>query len=323
MSVANAAIAKEAVKKAKNKTEKPICQEDRLRNLDNRPPEMQLKLGLACAADGKTVVCDRYMAYPLSVSPVFRLEANGSGLEPELERRAYLYRMNTSPGLLAGDKLGMAVNLAAGCELYLTDQAATKVHTMPVLGSQAVVMYDITVEEAATLEFLPEPLILFADAQLKQTTTVVLHESAGLTLGEIVLPGRLARGEMYMFREYLSRIRVATPEGRVWFIDAMKLLGQENCFAESALFATYPVLGTLLLVLPAAVATTENLNRLNGRIDSLSVDGLELACSTLPGDRGLFVRAISATTRDMQAAFKTAAGFVRSIRNQPSLPYSL
>ena len=80
------------------------------------------------------------MAYPLSVSPVFRLEENGSG---ESLKRAYLYRMNTSPGLLAGDRLAMNLQLSAGAELYLADQAATKVHSMPE--AQARVDYRIEV----------------------------------------------------------------------------------------------------------------------------------------------------------------------------------
>ena len=67
------------------------------------------------------------MAYPLSVSPIFRLEENGHATSAD---RAYLYRMNTSPGLLAGDRLGISLQLAAGAQLYLADQSALKVHTM-------------------------------------------------------------------------------------------------------------------------------------------------------------------------------------------------
>ncbi|MEL6605262.1 MAG: urease accessory protein UreD [Cyanobacteria bacterium J06614_10] len=92
---------------------------------------------------------DRYMAYPLSVSPIFRLEDNGRSASPAQQQRAYLYRMNTSPGLLAGDSLEMSIRLDAGSSLYLADQAATKVHTMPVAGidkaTSASVHYHIEV----------------------------------------------------------------------------------------------------------------------------------------------------------------------------------
>lgn len=260
------------------------------------------------------------MAYPLSVSPIFRLEENGS---VSSSNRAYLYRMNTSPGLLAGDTIGMSLQLGEKAQLFLADQSATKVHTMPQ--AQATVDYRLEVGSSATLEFLPEPLILFEDSTLTQTTEVIMHATASLSLGEIILPGRLARGEVYQFHQYLSRLQVKSPEGRMWFAETMKLLGKSNRFAQSALFASGAVLGSLVLILPEAVATSENLMALSTAIDSLAgADGsMEVASSVLPGGRGLFVRAIAQTTREMQACFKSAINCVRQLRGQLPLPYSV
>lgn len=294
--------------------------------IEKRKRDTQLVLGLRCAGSGKTVVSDRYMAYPLSVSPVFRLDANNNPNDTDAQKRVYLYRMNTSPGLLAGDKLSMSICLEADSELCLLDQAATKVHVMPEQQA-AEVNYTITVGAGATLEFLPEPLILFADAMLKQTTEITVDATAGLSLGEIVLPGRIARGEVYEFREYFSRIRVKGTDGDFWFVENMKLLGRANRFAADALFASGKisgkVLGTLLLILPEAVASAQALAQLSADIEQFSEDSFELACSVLPDERGLFVRVIAQTTREMSAGFKSALGCVRSLRNQPPLPYSL
>ena len=280
----------------------------------------QLALALGCDRAGKTVLTHRYMAYPLSVSPIFRLE-------PGHPSRAYLYRMNTSPGLLSGDAIDVSLQLAAGSQLYLADQSATKVHTMSHLEARASLAYSIELGEEATLEFLPEPLILFADAALTQTMEIVVHKSAGLSLGEIILPGRLARGEVYQFRQYLSRIRVRSAEGKILFVEAMNLSGRDNRFAQRALFATGQVLGSLILILPAAIATAENLAALSRNIellaDSETANSLSLASSVLPGDRGLFVRAIASTTRELQSCFRSAVNYVRKLRNQAQLPYSI
>ncbi len=278
----------------------------------------QLSLKLDADA-GKTVLSHRYMAYPLSVSPVFRLEEN------EFGARAYLYRMNTSPGLLAGDKIGMSLQLTAGAQLYLAEQAATKVHTMPALASQAVVNNWIEVGDRATLEFLPEPLILFTDSAIIQNTEITVHATSGLTLGEIILPGRLARGEVYQFRQYLSRLQVSSPDGKVWFAETMRLLGQDNRFAKSALFASGAVLGSLVLILPEAIATPKNLADLSATIDKLAEpdSSVDIASSVLPEGRGLFIRAMAQTTREMQACFRGAVNGVRKLRGQPQLPYSI
>ena len=279
-------------------------------------PTEQLTLKLAQNERGNTVLRHRYMAYPLSVSPVFRLEEADSG-------RAYLYRMNTSPGLLANDALNLSFELGEGSQLFLADQAATKVHTMPMVGTRATLSYRVEVGDRATLEFLPEPLILFTDAELIQTTDITLHDRAALCWGEIILPGRLASGEAYRFRQCQSRVQIKSQSGSRWFIDAMRLMGKSNRFAESALFASGKVLGTLLLVLPEEDATMRRLAELSGIVDALSSDTLEIASSVLPKERGLLVRSLSQTTREMQASFKTAVNAVRSLRGEAPLPYSV
>lgn len=300
------------------------------RPLKEQSAQHQLALGLACDASGKTSLQHRYMAYPLSVSPVFRSEENGTAASLE---RAYLYRMNTSPGLLAGDRIGISLKLAEGAQLYLADQSATKVHTMPELGAEASVTYEIEVGDRATLEFLPEPLILFTASSLSQTTDIVISPTGGLSWGEIILPGRLARGEVYAFRECWSRLRVRSPDRTLWFSETMKLTGkdnaQENALVQNPLFASGPVLGSLILILPEAIATSANLKALSAEIDALAsqqlVEGssLNLASSALPGGRGLFVRAMAETTREMQAGFKAAVNCVRSLRSESPLPYSV
>ncbi len=280
----------------------------------------QLALKLERAASGKTILSHRYMAYPLSVSPVFRLEENGTAASTQ---RAYLYRMNTSPGLLANDALRISLQLASGSQLYLADQSATKVHTMPEGDAQATVDYQIELGDRTTLEFLPEPLILFTDSALKQQTNITIHPTAALSLGEIVLPGRLARGESYQFRQYFSRLRVSNPQGQLWFAEAMKLLGKENRFVQASLFSSGPVLGTLVLILPEAIATPQALKTLSTQVDALETDSLNLASTILPQGRGLFVRAMAQTTREMQSGFKAAVNYVRTLRGEALLPYSL
>ena len=278
----------------------------------------QLSLSLGCNAAKQTVLHRRYMAYPLSVSPLFRREEGTS-------RRAYLYRMNTSPGLLAGDSIGNSIQLAPESQLYLADQSATKVHQMPEVGTHASVNYRVSLAADSMLEFLPEPLILFEDADLEQTTEIVMHSEASVCWGEIVLPGRLARGEHYQFRRYLNRTKISSLDGKLWFAETMKLQGKGNRFVQSPLFASGAVLGTLILVLPGAIATLQNLKMLSTQIDALETDSpsLNLASSVLPGDRGLFVRVMSDTTREIQTCFKQALNYVRALRGQNPLPYGL
>jgi urease accessory protein len=274
-----------------------------------------LELGLKCDRIGQTIVSHQYVAYPLSVSPVFRLDDDFDS------HRAYVYVMSTSPGLLAGDELNVSLQLAAKSSLYLTDQAATKVHSMPIAGSKATTNYDIEIGEGATLEFVPEPLILFADAALEQTTNIKIHPTGTLVLSEIILPGRLARGEFYQFHHYLSRLKVMSTSGELWFTDAMYLEGKLNPFNDSHLFASSPVLGSLFVVLPET-----NLELLSASVEDLEAancSNLTVASSILPHGKGLLIRAIASGTHELKIYLKYALNCVRRSSHQPPLPYSL
>lgn len=83
--------------------------------------------------------------------------------------------MNSSPGLLAGDRIKMNLDLGANTGLYLTEQAATKVHAMPQPETIASIDFHITIGEAATLELIPEPIIFYQDAALTQKTKIAMH----------------------------------------------------------------------------------------------------------------------------------------------------
>ena len=274
-----------------------------------------LELRLKRDRIGQTIVSHQYAAYPLSVSPVFRLDGDFDS------HRAYLYAMSTSPGLLAGDELNASLQLAANSSLYLTNQAATKVHSMPIAGTKATTNYDIEIGEKATLEFVPEPLILFADAALEQTTNIKIHPTGTLVLSEVILPGRLARGESYQFHHYLSRLQVMSTSGELWFTDAMYLEGKLNPFINSHLFTSSPVLGSLFVVLPEA-----NLEALSASVEDLEAancSDLTVASSILPHGKGLLIRAIASGTHELKTYLKYALNCVRRSSHQPPLPDSL
>jgi urease accessory protein len=273
-----------------------------------------LELGLKCDRFGKTILGHQYTAYPLRVSRVFYLD------DADFQR-AYLYVMSTSPGLLAQDELNVSLQLADHTSVYLTEQAATKVHSMPIAGSKAKTNYEIEIGEGATLEFVPEPLILFADATLEQTISIKIHPTGRLFLSEMILPGRLARGEFYQFNHYFSRLQVSSTCGELWFTDAMRLDGKGNPFTQTNLFACSPVLGNVIVVLPE-----NNLELLSKNVEDLEAancSGLTVASSILPRNKGLLIRAMASGTHELKKFLKNALNCVRRSIDQPLLPNDL
>ncbi|AFY36705.1 Urease accessory protein ureD [[Leptolyngbya] sp. PCC 7376] len=271
-----------------------------------------LEVVLKCDRLDQTIVTHQYTSYPLRLSGVFRLDR----ADPH---RAYLYITNTSPGLLAGDELNVSVTLEAGASLHLTDQSATKIHAMPIAETKAKSHLQISVAEGASLEFVPEPLILFADSSLEQTTQIQLHNDAELFWSEIVLPGRLARGECYDFTHYFNRLEITSDSGERWFRDSIHLDGKDNLFKDSELFAAKRVLANIVIVQPNV-----DLEVLSQKLETLDmVNGSELivSSSTLPDERGLLVRILANKTLEIKKYLKYALNCVRSCGDRPSLPY--
>ena len=271
-----------------------------------------LELNLKCDRTNKTICAHQYTTYPLRLSTVFRLDGANTN-------RAYLYTMNTSPGLLAKDELKMSLQLEDNTNLYLTDQAATKVHPMPNEHSQATVDYQIELRREANLELVPEPIILYSDAALTQNISIKLDRTAKLFLSEIILPGRLAKGESYQFRYYFNRLKLTDLTGKLLFTDAIHLQGKSNLFKDNKLFAPLPIMGNAIAVYPAL--DIELLSKELEAIQVTNFPNLMVATSILPSDCGLLIRAFANKTIQLKQYFKLALEHIRNLVNQPVLPY--
>ncbi|ACK72778.1 Urease accessory protein UreD [Gloeothece citriformis PCC 7424] len=252
----------------------------------------------------------QYTAYPLGISRLFRRDGNHS-------HRGYLYITSMSPGLLANDHLTLSLNLTANTQLFLTDQSATKVHPMPISGSKASNDYDIEIGERAFLEFIPHPIILFKQASFEQKIKIKCHPKGQVFWSEIIIPGRLTRGEFYDFNYYFNRLEVTGLEGELWFTEAMRLEGKDNPFKTDHLFASCPILGNIIIIFPP-----QNLQLLKEKLEKFEpVNGwdLKIGTSILPQHKGLLVRAIANNTEEFKTYLKYAVNCVRYLNHHPML----
>lgn len=266
---------------------------------------------VGCDRQGQTFVAQQYTTYPFRLSRTFRLDEGG-------DRRAYLYLMNSAPGIFGGDRLTLNLTVAPNSNLYLTDQAATKVHKM-LDSTVAHLDWHITVGAAANLEFVPEPLILYADAQLHQSTTITLEASSSLFLSEIIVPGRLARSEYYRFVEYRNRLHVRSTAGNLLFRDNMHLLGQSNPFKDSIFFTKYPLIANIYMVLP-----TVNLNQFSQLLTenlALKLPNLLIGISQLPNCNGLLIKVMGDRVETIQSYIYRVLSSVRKVHGDLDLPH--
>ncbi|OCT16619.1 hypothetical protein A8709_08050 [Paenibacillus pectinilyticus] len=158
---------------------------------------------------GLTQLIHKYHASPLKIAKTFRYEnetfladANAAPMD-----QLGVYMMDCSPGLMAGDHYDISVRLEEGARVFLTNQSFTKVH--PSLGMEGSTQRQtLRLEAAALLEYIPEPLMLYKDANLFAETEVHLAKGSALIFSDVICPGRTQRGEIFQYSRYANRMKV-------------------------------------------------------------------------------------------------------------------
>jgi urease accessory protein len=130
--------------------------------------ELQFHVG-----GGRTRLGRQRVPYPLHVTRPFYLD-------PKRPDIATLYLQSASGGLYCGDRLTLAIGVAAGAAAHVTTQSATIVHD--ARGQAAALTTSITVGTGGFLAYTPDPLVLFPGAAIESATDIVLAEGASALL---------------------------------------------------------------------------------------------------------------------------------------------
>lgn len=258
--------------------------------------EGELRLSFA-RRGGRTVLAENYSRPPLQVMRA-------------IEDRAgclCVYLLSPTGGIVQGDRYGIQISVGANSHALFTTQSATKVYRMPEGCAEQYIR--IEVESGAVFEFVPDAAILFADADLSQHIEVMLHPGALLLLHEIIMPGRLARGERLQFRRYVNRIVVRDATGLLLYdaaqiepaltqLDAVGILEGHACWGSAYLLGDLQARG----IDPAAFCTAHQ--SIFQRDDALS------ALSPLYRN-GISARIVSDRLETIYAAFRDLRDIIR------------
>ena len=187
--------------------------------------------------DGVTRLAHLYQTDPLRV--LFPLPEAGDPIQAAI--------VTTSGGLVAGDRIDLAVRVEPGASAHVTASAAEKIYRSPRSGNggaTTAIRQSLTAGCGAALEFLPPETILFDGAWLQRETVVELGPGAAFLGGDIVVFGRRARGERFT-HGLLREVWEVRREGVLVWGDALHLDGDiaaivddPACFDGAAGFAT-------------------------------------------------------------------------------------
>ncbi len=219
---------------------------------------------------------------------------------PEGEGPAHLYLLNTTAGILEGDRIEISLRLEKGSHAVVTTPAATRVHPTP--SGEARQRTTLSLGPGAILEYLSEPVLPYAEAAFYQETEILLEEEAILFYVDLLGPGRLGRGESFAYRFYENQLRIVDPEGTI-VQERFRLVPSERSLEEIGVMEGFSHLGTLYLFCPEPARRA-----LLAAFRAIDAGDLFWG-GTLLSRRGLAVRALAHDTPTLHDFFLTSGRF--------------
>ena len=244
--------------------------------------------------------------------------------------RCELPILHTAGGLVGGDQLSIALDLNTNSRCLITSVAAQKVYgsigrsRLHPEGQWARQQVHCKLANSSDLEWLPQELVLYANALFEQHLTVQLPDNASFLSAEIVRLGRTAAGETLQqgrWRSALSLCRrsVEPDQASRWeLVDRLDLGG--DALNDQHGLNKRPVFGSLVWAAPMPLSG-EALTQLLELVRS-DREGLKgtMCCSAL--DQGLVARYAGPSSRDARFWFSRIWARTRALRalSTPQIP---
>jgi urease accessory protein len=262
-------------------------------------PQPQVEIGFAGSPGARTYLKRQRVAYPFHLCRALYLP--GDPVE-----FCTVYLQSCSGGIFQADRLSLRIAAQQDARVHLTTAASTVVHTMNEGHAEQVVRLDAG--PGSYVEYLPDPLILFPRARLRNALTVRLDPSATVVLCDSFLAHDPA-GADATFDWLHSDTQVESADGAILAVDRFEVRGADVSSGEIGIHGPFAMQATLMVLHPAAPERA--LDALRGVLPEPGK--VYAGASLLPGGCGAWMRAVSsdavalrALVRDGWAAIRTA-----------------
>jgi len=198
--------------------------------------------------------------------------------------------VNSSGGIVGGDRLEVTLEATESASLMVTGQAAEKVYRST--GRIAEATTTLIAGPGSVIEFLPQGTIVYDGACFRRITTIRASLGSRVMAGEVLSLGRVERGERFTTGLLHDEWRIRVDDRLIW-ADALHLSGAEEAdknvtgitpaLNSQAGFAGSPAYATFLYVATDANDQLKLTRRLLGdkpdtvRAGVTSFDGLIVA----------------------------------------------
>ncbi len=185
--------------------------------VDKEPEQFQLSLVFARDLQERTYLKSQYCRYPCHICRVLYMD-------PDQADIATVYLQSSAGGLFAHDRLANRFVIESNARAHVTTQSSVVAHRMRAGHSSQRV--EIIVADDSYFEYMPDPLILFPEADVDSHIEVTLGDNACVLISDSFLthdPGL----EAEPFRKLLSTISAKSHTQKTLFVDHFELNGAD------------------------------------------------------------------------------------------------
>jgi len=226
----------------------------------------------------KTVITEQYSQVPLYIQKALYYDES-------LPKMAHLFIMSPSGGVLQGDRYRMDISLTNKAISHITTQGATRIYKMD--SNYATQLININVDRDCYLEFIPDQIIPYKNSRYYQKVLLNVDPSASLIYSEIIVPGRVAMGELFSYDVCYLRTIGNDTKHTAKFVDNCILDPKNQKLNSLGIFGNHTVVASVYILAPKKFVDI-----LNQKINTLLKNNAEIygGSSILPDDHGLLIR---------------------------------
>lgn len=233
--------------------------------------------------------------------------------DKELPEMPCLYILSSGGPNVDGDRYQQDIIVEKDSFAWISTGAATKLAEMRF--NYSGMIQNITLEEGAYLEFMPEPVFPCRHTRFISDTKLVVHPSATVFYSEIYMSGRKYYGEGEMFEYDILSVcsHGERPDGSQLFREKFVIDPHKNDPRNLGVMGKYEIFANVLVMTP-----TETRDKIYAEVmPELTLD-LATGITTLPNDAGLLFKVLGNDTGKVKKTIREFCSKVRmAVKGKP------
>lgn len=156
---------------------------------------------------------------------------------------------------------------------------------------------DLNIGEGYYCEYIPDEIIPYSKSRFYQESKLWVHKNATLIYSEIIVPGRVAKGELFEFDICYLRTLVTNNLNELRFVNTLKLAPKETKFGAIGIMEDFTILRSVYIL-----ANVDHSKNPKDDINSLvkNMGNIYGGATFLPEKQGVFIRLLGNTTENVR-----------------------